>query len=419
MKTQQVYQTCFLFGAQVFGLGIGFVCNLFLARQLGPQAFGVYAFALATLSFLAIFFEFGFFASGARMLAHTDDRQRRSELVGALLCIAAGIALAFVAVLLTVSLFIDRFFDDKIGRILQLTALASFALVLPFLTDLMLRGCNRINLLALFQVVSRAGFFLLVVLLVQFGRLSAVSALFALSTATLGAFLLVVVRLQPSWANLRAHGRDIWEENARFGWKNYTGRVIGSSSFSLDKLLLSFFNGAREVGYYSLAFGMANPVSLFANSLSGSLFKEFANHQGISRKASLVNGVSIVAGAVGASLLGWGVVHYYLGEDYRQVLPLLLLLVAAVAFQGGYQIHNSWLASNGYGDEMLLLAKVFTAVNLLGNLTLIPLYGAAGAAFATLAANVYYFIHCYWIYRLKVAGCAPQAGGARREGSCR
>jgi len=62
-------QTLLLFSAQIFSLGIGFIANMLLAKEMGAQQFGIYSFALATISFVAIFFEFGYFASGARLLA--------------------------------------------------------------------------------------------------------------------------------------------------------------------------------------------------------------------------------------------------------------------------------------------------------------------------------------------------------------
>ena len=60
-------QTLFLFVAQIFGMVVGFVSNMLLAKQMGATNFGIYSLSLAIITFISIFFEFGYFSSASKM----------------------------------------------------------------------------------------------------------------------------------------------------------------------------------------------------------------------------------------------------------------------------------------------------------------------------------------------------------------
>ena len=49
---------------QMFSLGMGFLINVFLAKEMGVDQFGIYSFSVAVMGFVGIFFEFGFFSIG-------------------------------------------------------------------------------------------------------------------------------------------------------------------------------------------------------------------------------------------------------------------------------------------------------------------------------------------------------------------
>ena len=66
-------QTLFLFVAQIFGMVVGFVSNMLLAKQMGTTNFGIYSLSLAIITFISIFFEFGYFSSASKMLANNHD----------------------------------------------------------------------------------------------------------------------------------------------------------------------------------------------------------------------------------------------------------------------------------------------------------------------------------------------------------
>ena len=75
-------------------------------------------------------------------------------------------------------------------------------------------------------------------------------------------------------------------------------------------------------------------------------------------------------------------------DRYRDVVPLLVPLLAAQVVRGTTSIYNTYLSAHGRGRELRNAGLVLTASNLVLNFALIPPYGAMGAAWASLVALV-------------------------------
>jgi O-antigen/teichoic acid export membrane protein len=392
-------QTLLLFSAQIFSLGIGFIANMLLAKEMGAQQFGIYSFALATISFVAIFFEFGYFASGARLLAQNHDKVYEKELIAALLIIAGIIAVGFVITIFALSWVVDYIFEDKIGDILRIASIVSFSFILPFFMELTLKGSNHIEYLSLFHFVWKVLFIIAIIALWTLKQLTPLYTLFFLSGSAILAFLLIVIYLKPKFQLLHKAITEIQAENIRYGIHLYFGRVVDVSTYQLDRLMIAFFVNATEVGFYSLALAMANPLNTFSVALSSSKFKEFSTHRAISRKVLLMNIAWILTGVLGIFALGYIVVYFILGSDFKDVYLLLIILNIAVAFQAGYQPYNSWLASNGYGKLLKKMSYLMAIANIIGNIVLIPLWGAIGAAIASIIGTFTYFTVSFVQYK--------------------
>ena len=390
-------QTLLLFSAQIFSLGIGFIANMLLAKEMGAQQFGIYSFALATISFVAIFFEFGYFASGARLLAQNHDKVYEKELIAALLVIAGIIAMGFVITIFALSFVVDYIFADKIGNILRIASVVSFSFILPFFMELVLKGSNHIECLSLFHFVWKVLFIVAIMVLWATQQLTPLYTVFSFSGSAIVAFLLIFIYLRPKFHSFRKAIKQIHAENIRYGIHLYFGRVLDVSTYQLDRLMIAFFVNATEMGFYSLAMAMANPLNTFSVALSSSKFKGFSNHLAISKKVLLMNTAWILTGIFGIFVLGYMIVYFVLGTDFTNVYPILIILSIAVAFQAGYKPFNAWLGSNGEGRYLKKKSFYTAFANIFLNIVLIPIWGAIGAAIASLISMaISYWLHIFF-----------------------
>ena len=400
LKTNRTaLQTMTLFTAQIFSMGAALLVTLLLAKKMGPHEFGLYSFSLAVLGFVSIFFEFGYFASASRLLAQNHDVRKERELLAAAVTITLFIALGFDGSIFGLSFVIDYLFKDKIGDILRTSSIISFAFILPFFMDQLLKGGNHIKYLAYYQIVWKICLFGTLLVMYAANALTPVNALLAYCGSMMLSILYFVTRLDPSTGNMRRSLREIQDENRRYGFKVYMGRIISTGSFQLDRLLISYFCGVRDVGYYSLASSMCNPINTFSNALSVSKFKEFCGYVPISRRVLTANIILTGLVSIGVAFLGYVLFFYFLGSGYREAFPLLLILSVAVAMQSLYQPYNQWMGSNGLGRELFLISAGFACLSVAGYLLLVPLLGAIGATLSALVSNSYCLVHSRFVYR--------------------
>jgi O-antigen/teichoic acid export membrane protein len=422
MAHRLVKQTVLLSSAQVFGMLVGFLSNMILAKWMGAQEFGVYAFAVSVLSFTALFFEFGYFASGARLLAENHDEEREKELTGTILVVFGVISLAFNLTIYVLAVFVDRFLEVKVGNSLHNISLIAFVFIVPFFLELILKGSNRIELLSYFNFVWKVAFIGGVFLLMEMRLLTSNSAVMLFSISCVLPFLLLLFYLKPSFSNLVNNLSLLQAENKRYGIHLFLGRIVDTGTYNMDSIIISMFHSVEQIGYYSIAFSMARPISVFSRSMAMAKFRDFLGQSEISRQIIMINMILILLGGLSSTILGYCIIIFYLGPQYHNCIMLLPILVLTVGFQAAYQPYNAWLCSNGL-SKALKRKSLYTALsNLVLNFTLIPKWGALGAAVASLLSMMHsYYLHVYYYRKGKQVVCRAseeQSMGAAAIPAC-
>jgi O-antigen/teichoic acid export membrane protein len=116
-RSKPAKQTSMLYGSQIIVLFLGIFTGVINTRSLGPIDYGILAFIVALIAFVSLFFEFGFFSAGARLLALANTEKEERSIIGGLLVITIGIALSFSLSIFIFSFFVDSIFKTEIGGI--------------------------------------------------------------------------------------------------------------------------------------------------------------------------------------------------------------------------------------------------------------------------------------------------------------
>ena len=382
-------QTFFLFFAQIFVMVLNFISGMLVAKGMGSVQYGVYSLALSIIMFLSIFFEFGYFASISRLLAQCKDEICEKELLGASLVVLIVISILFVLTVLILSFLVDIIFKDKVGKILFITSFFSFAYVIPFFMELVLKGSNHIEQLAIFNLLYRIVYMMVVIYLFFYKLMNPTNIILISFLSCIMSFAYITYILHPSFKNFKFYWLQIKHQNKIYGLHVYTGRVIDVATYQLDRILLGYFIDAKSVGLYSIANSMANPINTFSTSLASTKFKDFANENYISHKIIKINFFWILFAIACVNLIGYIVIFYFLGEAFHESFLLLLIMTLAVGFQAAYQPYTAWLCANGFGDEMKKLNYKMALITLITAFVLIYLFHTVGAAVASVLSNIY------------------------------
>lgn len=337
----------------------------YLARVLGPEMWGVVAFAQAFGQYLTLGVEYGFNLSGTRQIARARNSvDRRAELLAGV--VGAKLVLSVLAV--AVALLLARYVPIFKEHPAVLWAGVAWGIATAFSFVWYFQGLERMRLVALLEVGTKAiavvGIFLLIRQPSDAWKVLATMA--AASTASSLVALVLTYRDTP----FRLPGRSDTIGAFRLGWSMFVFKGAVSLYTVANVIILGLFAPARFVGYYagaekiSKAFlGLLSPVGIALYPRLSSLVQESR-----ARAARLAKTSIWIMGS-GGLLIGIFVfafapllVRLLLGAGYEPAiiaLRLLALLPPLIALSNVFGIQ--WMLPLGLDrpfNKVILLAGV-------------------------------------------------------------
>ena len=376
---------------QVFSLGMGFLINVLLAKEMGVDQFGIYSFAVAVMGFVGVFFEFGFFSTAAKILADNQGGKEERSWLGAFLLLFVIVNLLMTGFIFLLSVIIDDVFPDKIGTLLTVVCVFSYVYTMPSFMELILKGNNKIYLLSGFNFLQRLLSLLLLFVLWLAHWLEPMKIFYMLGFSYAASFFFIYALLRPKFNNVLVYTRRCFSYNIQYGWPLYWGRIADVGAYNLDKLLIPYFIDARTVGLYTLAYSFAAPILTIPNALSASTFRTLAGKAFIPRGFIRNNFYMIGFSCFMVMLVGYVILVLYLPQGYDQAFYYLLVLIAAFAFQGSYGLYNTWLAVRGHVQLLRNFSWRIAVMDVVSNVFLIMWFGAYGGCMAALMEKFYYY----------------------------
>ena len=380
-------------------VGVASTLLVFLVgRWLGPEGFGEYSVVLSIISILAIALDGGF-----RTLIQRETA-RRTPGLGLehehLLPTAVGYSLVTTLALVLVTLGLPVAYRMALAS--GVATMGAVALVQFWSAGLRGRGAFVED--AGWQAWQRTstagamalGLWTLPVAWVAFAGWCIGAWLALLSSGARALFKVV------SWPRLNLAGW--WRACAPF----VTIDLATAIYFRIDVAMLDWLTGdLATAGFYSAAYRLLEVVVFLFNPLAIVLFRHLrlAGHDPGEFRAlvSLTLILSLVLAAViwaGAWWLGDWMIELAYGPTFAPAATLLPWLMTAVLFilpnailsQAAIAINKEW----SYARVVILAALA----NVLLNMAWIPLYGAQGAAKATILTEAVLFVGLMWNLRV-------------------
>lgn len=382
---------------KVSNLLIELTIAILLARALGPEGYGIYAFALSLVMILTIPAQIGLPALLVREVARYQ-LQEQWQLMRGLLKRADQAVLVISLGLILVSLIVLSF-GGPFSNPSQTTTLIWALFLIPLLAlgnvrGACIRGLRYITLGQLPEMIVRPGLLLLLAGIIYFAdRLTpewtmavhVVAALFALIIA----------------AGLRRHKLPEACNRARLQYDSAWIKSIIPFSFlagmhiinrQTDIVMLGYLSGSHEVGLYRVA-AQASMLVAFGLSLvnvvvAPHIARLYAadDMQRLQRLLTRGARISLLI-AVPITALFWlfgdPILRVIFGSEYTQAhLALGILcfgqLINALAGSVGYILNMT-----GNETTTAKIVALSALINIILNATLIPAYGINGAATAT------------------------------------
>ncbi len=420
-----------LWGASVAVVATSAVQGVFVARWLGPRGLGL---ATLLVAYAGGLFTFVGFRSSEASLKYLGEYAARNEPEyargTAKLTYAADLAVGVVALALLAltSGWAERrvIHSPDLRGMLLLAGVGYLVSSTATTSESILLTLRRFKPLAWVQVSAALVRACLVLVLVDAGkgvRGVIVGTVVGLALEGVMTTLLAAFEVRRTWCgSWRAARLDASPGQRRaivrfLLWSNY-GSFVGLVAKKMDTVIIGFFRGPVDVGYYRLARSLTSLAGSVVGPLQSAIFPRFAALWGAGRRADLERLVRRAATRVGAPLatiaiaglvLVGPVIRATVGPAYRPAAqPARILLVGTAVWVGLFWLRPA-LLTIGSVRYYALNSTLGSALALGGSLLLVPAWGALGMAWAqTIASAIATGAALWYFLRSHRARLGPQ-----------
>lgn len=361
---------------------------ILLARALGPTDFGRFAFLLALLQIVTFFADFGL---GQSYMTKKHDHEPRafSDMI-----VARGatlvISLAFAWILAKTASF-----SPSASLALILTVIPESFLTITEYYYLHTQNTLRITL----RLVCRV-FVLFIVFLIFQDRLTfEVTAWFNLLGTTITAILFVPWHLIRQVTTKSVH--TIWTTLRQS--LAYAMLSITSFAYSRgDSLLIGYLLNPYSLGIYSAAYRYLESVSILPASVNKLLFPQSAQ---LKVSWSTVINIMLITGSIGVLvaaavfILSDFLVLTLVGPEFSAAVPILRIFSGVTFLFFLNQPLAALVQSTPTVKKFLPWGIANTILNIVLNVSLLPVYGVQAAAWVMLVTEFTGLLINFWFVK--------------------
>ncbi|MEJ7784693.1 MAG: oligosaccharide flippase family protein [Solirubrobacteraceae bacterium] len=364
-----------LTGLNALLLLLAFVTGPVQARVLGPEGRGEIAVILTVLTLAPIVLDVGLSDFVARERARGRDL---GTVLGTTLPLAVGFALVGVILAVPVSDLLGQG-RPLVERYVRITMFAMPLWVAGWMLIGAARGEQRWSILYRQRALTVIASAIAIVGLTLLGRLTVESLAIAMLVITLPgiAVALPVLRGVETWR----FDRKLVRPALAFGSRSWVTVISSQGNYRLDQLVMAAVVPSRELGLYAVAVGFTSVVSSFVSSVSLALMPRVAQEGGQSvPRIVRVSTLVLVCGLAATALLAPLVVPLLFGSEFKDAVPLVMVLVLGSFCIGISLILGSALQGYGRPQDAMWPQLIGLLITIVGLAIALDPLGALGAA---------------------------------------
>lgn len=378
--------------SQLYSQILTLIVSLVLARNLGAEQYGIFAFGFAFPSWFVLFVSLGL--GSVLTIEIAADRSRAGSYLTTVALLRLPLALAaIVALWISTQLIFPEPFERNITMMLG-TASILVAYAGTFLSIFM--GFERFEFSALVTVIERTLTTVAILLLVWsgFGLFEASSVFVIASGLTLVLSMLIVRMRFVSFQ--RKVDLDLASRILKKAIPFALAAVPSTLLYSTGAVLLTILRDSTATGLFNAAFALTlallAPLPIYYSVIlptMSRMYREAPEMLSVilhkSQKLFFVVGLP-------AALGGWfyaeGIMTLFYGEAFRESAGSFGILVLVAAKSTAVVGIGSALAASNHQTYNLLIGGAGALTNVIVCLLFIPLLGHIGAAHGFLWANL-------------------------------
>ena len=392
LKSKESRNAGWMIGGKVAQMVLSLLVGVITARYLGPGNYGLVTYGAAWVAFFTAFSSLG--TNSVVVKEFIDHPDAQGETIGSVLLLRLAASLLSVALIFLMVFVVDH------GEKLTITVVLLCSLGLVFhifeTFNYWFQAQYKSKITAMATLAAYIGMSAYKIILLMQGK---DVRWFAFATSV--DYIVVAVFL---WIAYKRHGGT----PLRFSFQRAKA-ILGSSYHYIlsgmmvaiygqtDKLMLKQMLNESEVAYYSVAVAICGMWTFVLKAIIDALYPTIIRLHGKDQKAfeqknrllyAIVFYVSMLVSVAFLVLGDFGVRLLY-GADYASAGSVLKVITWYTAFSYLGVARNAWIVSEGKQKYLKYMYFGAAILNVVLNYVCIPVWGAVGAAIASLTTQVF------------------------------
>lgn len=382
-------QVVLLYISSLGGVFLGLLSSIINTRFLDPSNYGDVRFVQNFANLGATILFLGFYISGSRLLALSTDTEEKRNICGALLRILALSALMLVLFLLICSIYYSS--NKIISTLFVLSNLLALHLLLNNYITNVTQGDNQIGLLSASRLLPYGLYVIIAFIIYSFYGASSWLMMLLQGGVFLVVTVVITILTKPLFRNFSEIFKKLKNENVKYGNHIYIGSIAMVATTYLAGISIGVFGEDNiNVGFYTLALTVTNPLVMLPSIIGTTFFKEFATLVKIPAKVLKGSIVLTMLTCIIFIILIKPIVHFLYSEQYSVVSNYAMLLAVGFSIHGIGDMLGRFLIANGQGKQARNSSIACGTVKLIGYILFVYLWGVNGAIFTTILSDMFY-----------------------------
>lgn len=391
LKNKVVKNAGWIIGGRLANKLLAFLVGILTARYLGPNNYGLINYAAAYTTFFASLCTLGI--NSIIIKNFVDHPDEEGKTIGTSLLLRAASSFLSAVMIVGIVCFVDG--DEPLT--IAVVALSSIGLIFQIFDTLNYWFQSRLQ--SKFSTIASLISYIVVsaykiILLVCGKNVMWFAVASSLDYIVLSAFLLIAYfadggkRFSFSFSK----AKELLKSSSSF----IVSGIMVSIYASTDKLMLKQMLDESSVGHYSLASSISVTWAFLLTAVIDSVYPEIVraygtDKRGYERKNRQLYSIVIYVSVIMSSLIcifARPIVGILYGDSYLPAVQPLRIIVWYTCFSYLGVARNAWIVCENLQKYLKYLYMSAAVINVVLNFFLIPIWGASGAAFASLVTQM-------------------------------
>ena len=394
-------QVALLYSTSVLGLLLGVTVSVLNTRYLSPVEYGDVRYVQNIINFVSSLLLVGYFISGSRLLAISDDEQRKRRIRG-IMCVILAITIIIVMLSMLVMALYTNIVDKPNLSYLFLVAVPVCGNVLMLnYVNTTAQGDNHILRMSIARLLPSLLYCGIAFLIYHFYGATPARMLLLFNGLAIITLFFIIVSTKPSFEDLKGSFKILNEENKAYGFNVYLGGLVAVSTQYVAGITLgAFCEDNANVGFYTLALSLSAPMAMLPGIIGTTHFKKFSRTRMIDSKVLKASvGITVLTLVLFLVFIKY-IVGFLYNDSYGSVSTYASVLAFGTSFHGFGDMFNRFLGSHGRGKEIRNSAIACGITSIAGYLILVYYFSIIGAIITRIAGSLVYLV-CMIIYYRK------------------